>query len=53
VNRWIPVHWIIKIIVLIIGLLGVFFPTVIQKWRDGDSVEELKEHMIEKYGKKT
>lgn len=52
VSRWIPGSWIIRVAVLIVGLLGVFFPSVIQKWRDGDSLEELKEHMIEKYKKK-
>ena len=52
VSRWIPTSWIIRVAVLIVGLLGVFFPTIIQKWREGDSFEELKKHMIEKYKKK-
>ena len=52
VGKWIPFGWTIRIVVLMVGLLGIFFPTVIQKWRDGDSLEEIKEHMIEKYKKK-
>jgi hypothetical protein len=50
--KYFPIHFIIKILVLIIGLLGFFFPELIKMFRSGEDFENIKEYIIEKYKQK-
>jgi flagellar motor component MotA len=47
-----PIHIIIKLFIVIIGIFAIFFPQIIKKLRDGEDMEEIKEFIIEKYKKK-
>lgn len=50
--KYFPIHIIIKIFVLLLGLLAMFVPHIIKKFRDGDNIDEIKLFIINKYGKK-
>lgn len=51
-TKYIPIPNFIKIFILVIGLGAVFFPHFITKVKESDTVDEIKEFLIEKYGKK-
>lgn len=51
-TKYFPIHILIKLFLLIIGICGIFFPQIIKKLRDGDDMENIKEFIIEKYKKK-
>ncbi len=45
----IPINWFFKIIFLAIGLLSIFFPTVVSKIKTSNPNEELKKYLLDKY----
>jgi hypothetical protein len=47
-----PINRAIQFFIIIIGLFAIFFPTIIKKFRDGEDIENIKDHIIEKYKKK-
>ena len=47
-----PIHILIKFFIVILGICGIFFPSIIKKIRSGDDIYEIKEYIIEKYKKK-
>jgi hypothetical protein len=49
---YLPFPILINSILILIGLVGFFFPTVIQMWKDGEDYNKIKEFIIEKYSKK-
>lgn len=50
--QYFPIHIFIKIIILVIALLSMFAPQLIDKFKEGKNMNEVKEYMIQKYGKK-
>ena len=50
--RYFPIHIIINFFILVIGLLGFFFPEIIKMFRSGVDLENIKEYIIDKYKKK-
>ncbi len=52
VTRYIPFPMIINSILILIGIIGFFFPAVIKMWREGEDYDKIKEFIIEKYKKK-
>ena len=50
--KYFPINIPIKIFLLILGICGIFFPTIIKKLRDGEDIENIKEYIIKKYKKK-
>ena len=51
-TQYFPIHILIKIIILIIALCSMFAPQLIDKFKEGKNMDEVKEFMIKKYGKK-
>jgi len=51
-TKYIPIPNFIKIFILIIGLAAIFFPHFMNKVKESDTMEEIKEFLVEKYGKK-
>jgi len=50
--RYFPIHIIINFFILVIGLLGFFFPEIIKMFRGGIDLKNKKEYIIDKYKKK-
>ena len=50
--KYFPIHIIINFGLLIIGILGFFFPEVIKMFRNGDDLDNIKDYIIDKYKKK-
>ncbi len=50
--KYFPIHIGIKIFILIVGILGIFFPEVIRMLRNGIDTDKIKEFIIDKYKKK-
>ena len=50
--KYFPINIPIKIFLLVIGICGIFFPSIIKKIKDGDDIENIKKYIIEKYKKK-
>jgi hypothetical protein len=46
-SYYFPISNIIKIFILFLGISAFFFPQIIQKWRDGEDVEDIKKYIIE------
>jgi RsiW-degrading membrane proteinase PrsW (M82 family) len=51
-TKYFPIHILIKLFLLLIGICGIFFPQIIKKLREGEDMENIKEFIIEKYKKK-
>ena len=47
-----PIHIIIKLFIVIIGVFSILFPQIIKKIRNGDDRDEIKTFIIKKYKKK-
>ena len=47
-----PIHIIIKLFIVIIGVFSIYFPQIIKKLRNGDDIDEIKTFIIKKYKKK-
>jgi len=50
--KYIPVHRIAQLIIVLITIFTMFFPEIIKKLRDGEDYEDIKSYIIEKYKKK-
>ncbi len=50
--QYFPIHILISSVLLIVGILTVFFPDVMQKFKEGEDCENIKEFIIEKYKRK-
>ena len=50
--QYFPINRCIQIFIVVIGISAFFFPSVIQKLRDGEDMDNIKKHIIEKYQKK-
>lgn len=51
-TRYFPIHLLIKLFIVIIGIIGIFFPNIIKKLRDGEDMEDIKSFIIDKYKRK-
>jgi len=51
-TRYFPIHLLIKLFIVIIGIIGIFFPNIIKKLRDGEDIEDIKSFIIDKYKRK-
>ena len=51
-QKYFPINYLIKFIIGIVALLAIFFPHFINKWKEADNMEEVKEFLIDKYKKK-
>ena len=50
--KYFPIHILINFIVVIIGVLTLFFPEIIKKLKNGENMNDIKKYMIAKYKKK-
>ena len=50
--RYFPIHIAVKFFILILGLLGFFFPELIKMFRSGEDFKNIKDYIIEKYKRK-
>jgi len=50
--RFFPLPVIISSFMIIVGICGFFFPNIINKLKEGEDYENIKEYIIEKYKKK-
>lgn len=50
--KYFPIHILINLFVVIIGICGLFFPQIVKKMKRGDDFEEIKNFVIQKYKKK-
>lgn len=50
--KYFPINILINFIVVIIGVLTLFFPEILKKLRNGDDIDEIKEYIIAKYKRK-
>ena len=50
--QYFPINILISSILLIIGVLTVFFPDIMRKFKEGEDFENIKEFIIDKYKKK-
>jgi hypothetical protein len=51
-SYYFPINRLIQFFIVILGLFAIFFPTIVKKLRDGEDLENIKIHIIEKYKKK-
>lgn len=51
-TRYFPIHLLIKLFIVIIGICGIFFPNIIKKLREGEDMEDIKSFIINKYKRK-
>jgi len=51
-TRYFPIHLLIKLFIVIIGICGIFFPNIIKKLREGEDMEDIKSFIIDKYKRK-
>ena len=51
-TRYFPIHILIKLFIVIIGICGIFFPNIIKKLREGEDMEDIKSFIIDKYKRK-
>jgi len=51
-NKYFPINIFIKLFLLLIGIIGIFFPQIMKKIREGEDMENIKSFIIEKYKKK-
>ena len=51
-SYYFPINRAIQFFIVTLGLFAIFFPTVVKKFRDGEDIENIKDHIIEKYRKK-
>lgn len=51
-TKYIPINIFINLFVVTLGLLGIFFPHILKKFRSGEDIDNIKEFIIEKYKKK-
>lgn len=47
-----PIHNIIKLFILILGISSFFFPHVVKMFREGEDIDTIKEFIKEKYSPK-
>jgi hypothetical protein len=50
--KYFPINIAINLFVVIVGILGIFFPQIIKKMNNGDDYDEIKDFIINKYSKK-
>ena len=51
-TMYFPIHLLIKLFIVIIGIIGIFFPNIIKKLREGEDMEDIKLFIIDKYKRK-
>jgi len=51
-TKYFPIHILINLFVIVIGIFGVFFPEIIRKLNTGYDFNEIKDFVIHKYSKK-
>jgi hypothetical protein len=51
-TKYIPLPNFIKVFILILGLGAIFFPGLITKWKESDTLQDVEKFLIEKYSKK-
>ena len=50
--KYFPINNFIKFFILILGLFSIFIPNIINKMKQGEDFENIKEYIIKKYKRK-